>query len=168
MTDFYKVPVSTMTNQADFHRPHYQVIVPNYVTIEDLLRPGAWVHHAAKFDGKQRRFGVIEVLTEDGLLEVHLRVLEVRDGLLRVRPNFIYQDKDRVVEQRSDSDPAAEIPDAEPVPNGYKIGHAPATGFWVKLNATNDMIFKGLPNRRAALEKAITHAKMAGTYQKAA
>ena len=167
MDNFFRVPANEMTNQADFHRPHYQVVVPNSVTLEDVLRPVTWVHHAFKFaptpNGNPRRFGVIEVMSEDGLLEVHLRVLGVVDGLLRVRAYYHYEDPNRVLDKPVEIVSTSDLP-REPTPEGYKIGFAPATGYWVKLDATNEIIFRNLHNHKMALERAVSHAKAAGTY----
>lgn len=166
MDQFYKVPVEKLSQGAEFLRPHFFVIVGNHVTKEDLLRPVAWIHHARKLQGRdgRARFALIEVLTEDGLLEMHLRVVAIRDGLVLVRPIYIYEDPARVVEAPVEQQLAL-TGNGEPVPEGYKVGHAPKTGFWVKLEATSEMIFKGLPNWGAARDKAVMHAKMAGTYK---
>lgn len=171
MDNLFVVPIDA-GQFADFVRPHLFFKLPNHVTREDLLRPGAWVHHARKMQGRDptrpARFGLIEVITEDGSLEMWLRVLMVKDGLPLVRPIFIYEDPRRVIEVPDEKLVAQDGSALPPLPDGYKVGHAPSQGFWVKLLATNDLVYRGLRSRLEAHEKAIVHAKMAGTYREPA
>lgn len=64
--------------------------VPAGTTLEDVLTPGYWANHAYRL----KRGAVIEILSEDNLLDCELRVLEVGPTYAKVRllRNYVAED----------------------------------------------------------------------------
>lgn len=141
--------------------------VPNDVTVEEIQKPGFWVHLHQRIS----RGALINVVSQDLQLDMELRVLRVENSLVFVRVRSLFETPERKAMLRVvTKDRAAETSD-EPlpaIPDGYKIGHAPngpEKGHYAQLQANGQFIKKGLGSRRAAIEEAIRHARLAGTYE---
>lgn len=155
------LPAAAMNHQVNFTRRHFQVSVGNHITLEDIARPAFWVHHQQKV----KPGDVIEVLSEDLLLEAHLRVIKSENRLVHTRPFFLFEDKARkAVLAQAKALAAGDESKLPAVPDGYAIGFSPKGGHYVKLRATNSVIATGCANKLIAINKAIEHAKEAGTY----
>ena len=87
------LPATQRMDAADFSRAYRQMIVGPDVTLQDLLRPGFWVHHAEKIG----IFDIIDVLSTDGALDVQLRVTGRERGLLYVRPLRVHAEAGREI-----------------------------------------------------------------------
>lgn len=140
------------SRSADYNRTVYHLEVDPSVTISDLLRPNFWAHHA----GNLKRFDVIDVLPNDGTYDVTLRVIETGVGFVKMRPLRIWT-QERPVEA-----PAPETDDIPPVPEGYKVNHAPKTGWRVLTDEPVMEISRNHRSRREATLAAIAHAEKAG------
>jgi len=71
--------------QRDFHLAQHKrrvhlAIVPENVTIDDVLKPGYWKNVAAKL----APFDIIEILAEDGTWEAELRVTRCEEQWAKV------------------------------------------------------------------------------------
>lgn len=72
---------STAMDHSHYVRIHMSARVPPGTTIEDLLTPSYWVNHAYRL----KPGALIEVLSEDNLMDCELRVLEVGPTYAKVR-----------------------------------------------------------------------------------
>jgi hypothetical protein len=155
MKNKFNVLKSNALKNPVYDRQSWMAIVPNDTRAEDVLRPGYWVHFARML----RPYAIIEVISEDCLLDMELRVVRVTEGLVYVRPLRVNDDKSarKIVEKSTvDTDTDAR----EPAPDGYKIKFTAGNqSYYVQLKETNTTLFKGLPNWDAAIEKAKDHAK---------
>lgn len=80
---------STAMDHAHYVRIHMCAVVPPGTTIEDVTEPTFWVNHAARL----KPGAVIEVLSEDNVLDCDLRVIETGPTFAKVRVirNFVEQ-----------------------------------------------------------------------------
>lgn len=138
------------SRSADFNRTIYHLDVDPSVSIDDLLRPNFWAHHAANL----KRGDVIDVLTLDGSYDVTLRVTGSAIGMVAMRPLRIWQ-RDEPVE-------AAKEPEDEiPAPEGYKVSFAPKTLWRVMTEEPVMEISRDHKSRADATRAAIAHATKA-------
>lgn len=106
-------------NGADYERTYHHITVEQDVSLEDLLRPGFWVHHV----GTLRVNDIVDVVSD--VLDVQLRVIEKGIGLVKMRPRVIWA-KDAVV--GTDAAPVSDEP-LPSLPDGYEIKKGPR-GRW--------------------------------------
>lgn len=130
----------------DIARQYYHIRLDPQVTLEDLLRPNFWVHHASTL----REGTLIDVYSEN--LDVQLRVVAVDTGLARMRPLRVWERKVEVAQEEGED--ASSQTD---VPEGYMVKHAPRTG-WRVLTIDPPMeISRQHRNRDEALAAAKAH-----------
>lgn len=130
----------------DIARQYYHIKLDPHVTLDDLLRPNFWVHHASTL----REGTLIDVYSEN--LDVQLRVVAVDTGLARMRPLRVWQRKVETVQDEAEQT----ISDAD-VPAGYMLKFAPRTR-WRVLTIDPPMeISKDHRTREEALAAAIAH-----------
>jgi hypothetical protein len=72
---------STAMDHAHYVRIHMCAHVPPGTTLEDILEPTFWVNHAIRL----KPGAIIEVLSEDNVLDCELRVLETGPTFAKVR-----------------------------------------------------------------------------------
>lgn len=75
------LPATALRHLADYSRSHYFVHVPYGVTVDDIMRPAFWAHHANKL----KALDVVEVVAEDGSFDLELRVLDAQVGYVKMR-----------------------------------------------------------------------------------
>lgn len=136
-------------NQADYDRAVWFVEVDNDTTLADILRPGYWAHHYEKV----RRGSLLEVMSEDGELDVTLRVLDSEIGAVTVRLR-----EGRLRE--GESEPVADESKASlsEVPEGYKVRFSKPVQYYVTLG--NLRIGENY-TKAEAVQAAIYHAALA-------
>lgn len=151
-------PANAFYTTADHQRRYFHFTAPNDVLVEDLLKPAYWVNVA----GQVNPGTLIDVVTQDGLLDVQLRVMRVVDGMVVVHPRLIYEEKHlrEVLLQKLARDAAAadgsEV--ALEVPEGYKIGWNPGKKlFFVQLNATGKKLKEDFQSKVEAIDFANKH-----------
>lgn len=151
---------SNLLKGTAFARQAWLAIVPNDTTVEEVLKPGYWVHYAPTL----KPYAVIEVISEDCLLDMDVRVTRIAEGLVYVRPIRIVEDTEgRAAIISAKTAEATDDTPLPPIPDGYKVGFAPGNQlYYVKLNATGATVKPGIKTRREAVEYAIEHAKKAG------
>lgn len=155
-----KVLSSTaMSRSADFARTYHHVVVPHDVTIEDILRPGFWAHHTARLN----KHDIVDVITEDGGIDVQLRVTGKAIGLVEMRPLRIWL-RDEPATEAEDEDAPAPLG----VPEGYVVNHAPKTGWRVLTKEPPAEISRNHATKLDAINAAIEHAAKANGAQAAA
>lgn len=138
---------NAMNHQADYARKWFHVEVDADVTLEDVRKPGFWMHHVRKLNKND----IIEVLG-DGW-EARLRVIET--GLAYVATRLLFSWKDEEVAQA----PAADEVD---VPDGYVVDHTPRTR-WRARMVSGEEISRNQPTKQAAADAARAHANKLGT-----
>lgn len=139
------------SNGADFVRTYHHVEVGPDVTVEDILKPAFWAHHVSTL----RAGDLIDILSEDGGIDMQVRVTGKGVGYVEVRPLRVWQ--------RADKAAAAE-PEAvndDDVPAGYTVNFAPRQKFRVWLKEPSEMIAKDIPTRAEAIRIAVEHAAKA-------
>lgn len=137
---------------AEFIREYRHVEVDPGTTLDDLLRPGFWVHHAERIGVND----ILDVVASDGSLDVQLRVVKKDKGLLFMRPRFGYQ--------RDDIVPAAaaeEAAEGPAVPDNYVVDHTPKTRWRARMRNPAIEVSRGHMTRSEAVQAAITHAAQA-------
>lgn len=139
-------------NGADFLRTYHQVKVGPEITVQDVLRPGFWAHHA----GVLRADDLIDILSEDGGLDMQVRVVGKGIGMVMVRPLRIWQDEARTVDGAAD-----EADSSLSAPDGYTINFAPKQRWRVMTNNPHEVISKDHPTKAAAVAAALAHSAQA-------
>lgn len=142
---------------AAYARGSYLAIVPNHITLDDVLTPAYWQHHVPALSGKP--FPVIEVIREDGTLEVWLRVMSTKPGMAVVRPIFpaIVVGVDGARLKAAEAAKASE--GAVVLPPGYKHAHVPQganRGHMLRL-PNGAVLTQGEATKKAAANKGWMH-----------
>lgn len=147
--------VKTEPRPADFSRAYRHIDVPNDTTIDDLLTPGFWAHHANTLMRKD----LLDVLSEDLSLDVQLRVIETGIGFVTMRlcANR-HPVKGKAPAPVVEAEDANDLPD---VPAGYKVGwNVGKRNYYVQSNLVKpaQIVSDDHPSKRAAIESAIAYA----------
>lgn len=144
--------------RAELTRGSFIAIVPNETTFDDVMTPAFWQHHTGMLGlaPGSRPYARIEVIREDGSMDLDLRVLGAKQGMVKVRCLRKYLEGGGKVHQ----DDAGVIPD---MPEGYGLTHVPngpEKGYLVRLS-NGEILAKGIGSRREAVGRAIAHAQEA-------
>lgn len=145
-------PTAMRSNGADYVRTYHHIVVNPTITLEDLLRPAFWAHHTNGI----RVGDLIDVLSEDGGMDVQLRVEEKGTGYIRMRPRMVWLREANPMA----FDPSATI-EKPPVPDGYKVSFAPRTRWRVMTENPVLEISRDHVSEVAAINAAIEHARKA-------
>lgn len=157
---------------ADTTRGLYIAIVPNDTTFEDVMTPGFWANHvAANGPLSALPFARVEVVREDGTMDLDLRVISTAPGMAKMRCLRKIVDDTNLGTARAQAEAAArptpdELPEELQAPEGYKIGHAPngaQKGYWVQMKSNSQMLGKGYGDRATAVAVAKKHKLEAET-----
>lgn len=142
---------SLKPNGADYFRGYHHIQVPHTVTVADILRPGFWAHHVSNVNIND----LIDIVSDDGGLDMQVRVTGKGIGMVNVRPLRIWQDEARAV--------AVDEPDAsdEEVPEGYSVTFAPKQRWRVMTDNPPQIISKDHPTKSAAIAAAVAHSTQA-------
>lgn len=171
MTDTEKAPAALKptevlrpfsVKQAVHARGDHFVWIPRDTPYERILLPGYWAHNADAF----KKGDKIEVCREDMSLDVTLRVVDVRPGLVFMREMFKPHHDDKDLDSRAAVGKTDDKLDMSQLPDGYKLGYAPkgaTPGHFVHHRDLGKAVVQGLPSKQKALEFAIEHAKQAVT-----
>lgn len=144
------------SGNADFARTYHHVTVPHDVTLDDIMRPGFWAHHATTL----RKNDILDILTEDDSLDVQVRVTGVGIGMVFMR---LLRDDPRRLVERPAPEQGRNIVTDDDVPEGYLVNFAPKHGHRVIFKETGMIISKDHKSRADALAKAIEHNAAANT-----
>lgn len=139
------------SRSADFNRTAYHLVVDPAVGIDDLMRPNFWAHHALNL----RKGDVLDVLAMDDAFDITLRVVETGVGFVAMRPL-------RVWTRDGHAEGTAQPTDLPDVPGGYKVNHAPKTGWRVLTEDPVIEISRNHKSKLDAIHAAIDHAAKAG------
>lgn len=147
--------------RADLERPHHVAIVPSDTTFDEVMTPAYWQHHVATLSS--RPFGRIEVVREDGTMDLDLRVVKASAGMVLMRCLRKFVDDSNLSKAA-----APEAENAEPMPDlpdGYKWAHVPNganRGHMVRL-PNGEVLVQGKATKREAVLAAIAHNAVAST-----
>jgi len=153
--------IKTEPRQAEFSRSYRHIDVDNDVTLDDLLTPGFWAHHANTLQEKD----LLDVLSFDMDLDVQLRVVETGVGFVVMRVCAVRHnrsgDADATIEEADEEE--GELPE---IPKGYKVGFSPGSKKWyVQTNLVKpaQTISTDHLTKRDAILDAVAHAAKVGT-----
>jgi hypothetical protein len=145
-----KIPAQTALNPADYSRTLRRMKVPNDMTPEDVCVPGNWANVFSKVSVDDE----VIVWPEDRSWRLHLLVLEI--GVGWVKTALIHAiEFDRVAAPQVAQ---VETPD---VPAGYKVNHAPKTGWRVLTEDPAMEVSRDHKSRHEATLAAVAHAARA-------
>jgi len=134
---------------AEYVRQHYFIEVSNDVTVAMLMTPSYWGNYLAQL----RRHDIVEVVRQDGAIDLQLRVASNADGMVKM---ILRQNRDSTREAAPT--PAGDTRQTLETPEGYRIKPTPGQGtYYVQLAATGATSRTGLPTKDAAIEFAIKH-----------
>lgn len=154
------LPANKLARLADYDRGSYHVVLPRHVLTEDILKPAFWANHVRRL-----RFGdLVDVVTEDGQLDIQLRVLSVEPGMVHMRLRFGFESESRKADlaaAAAATQAAEQLAEQMVSPDGYKCGFTKANGYYVQLKATGEVLAKSLPDMRSAKAYANAHAAKA-------
>lgn len=151
--------------RADLERGSYIAIVPSSTTFDDVMTPAFWANHVATLSGGQfpRPFARVEVVREDGTMDLDLRVIQTKPGMVLMRCLRRYEAGVADVAKGKKAAPSGELTKAD-LPTGYKWAHTPngdRPGHLIRLESTGEILVAGLPTMHEAVLAAINHAKVA-------
>lgn len=145
--------------RADIVRGNFIAIVPSDTTFEQVMTPAYWANHVAALGmaAGARPFARIEVIREDGTMDLELRVLGVKPGMVRVNCLRKWINNENLTGKADESDktPAADLS----LPDGYKWAFVPQggnKGHLVRL-PTGEILVQGLPSKAVAAKAARDH-----------
>lgn len=139
-------------NGADYLRTYHQIKVGPEITVADILRPGFWAYHTNAL----RPDDLIDILSEDGGLDMQVRVTGKGIGMVNVRPIRIWEREDRMA-----VDPSEGADDDLEAPEGYTVNFAPKQRWRVMTNNPQQMISKDHMSKAEAIAAALAHSAQA-------
>lgn len=148
-----KIPANTALNSADFTRTLRRMIVPNSMTMEDISVPGNWANVFSKVKADDE----VVVVPEDRTWRLHLLVTETGTGWVKTALLHAIDLTKVVAKPKVEIEPV-DIPD---VPDGYKVNHAPKTGWRVLTEDPPMEVSRNHRTRLEATNAAIEHSKKA-------
>lgn len=152
--------IKTEPRIADYSRSYRHIDVDNDVTLDDLLTPGFWAHHAAALQAKD----LLDVLSYDMELDVQLRVIESGVGFVMMRLCAERHKRGKAVEPTVETEEdTAPLPD---LPRNYKVGFSPGSKRWyvqTTLTKPAQTVSTDHLTKREAIEEAIAHAAKVNT-----
>lgn len=140
---------------APLERADLFCTVPIGTTYEQVMTPAFWQNHIRTLAA--RPWARVEVVSEDGALDLTLRCLKASPGMAVMRCLSRYDSPSARAKSK-----AAPAEDGKlELPPGYKWAHVPNgenKGHMIRLdNATGDVIVRGELTKDAAVAKAIAH-----------
>lgn len=144
--------------RADLERGSFFCVVPNETTFEQVMTPAFWQHHAGALGlaPGARPYAKVEVMRQDGTMDLELRVTRVQAGAVHMRclrkhvdDSNLDRPADGNVEEKGDLT----------MPDGYKAAHTPngATPGWLVRLPNGDVLAKGLASKVIAAAAARKH-----------
>ena len=135
------------THGAEYTRSLRHLNLDPQFTLEDVLTPSFWAHHAPKFT----RGDVIDVLAADDSFDVTLRVTGVGRGFATMR-----------VLRKWVNETALAVKDEAPIPENYNVKWAgPSAKYRVVMLNPNMIVSENHEDKASAIKAAIDHAKNA-------
>lgn len=147
-------PTALRANGADYLRTYHQISVAHDVTLEDVLRPGFYANHVDKL----RVNDLIDILADDGGMDVQVRVTGKGTGMVQVRPLRVWLREDRA---SAPVDPDETAASDDEVPEGYVVNFAPKQKWRVMTRDPHAIIHKDVASKAEAIDLAVKHSAMA-------
>lgn len=149
MTPVKTLHAASMKHSADYIRTQYQIEVTPDITIDDVLIPKFWCHHANRL----RRFDLIDVIGQG--FDITLRVQETGNGYANVAMIRKWVNEEPVFHVSSEE--AAQIEAS--IPDGYLVDFSPKTLWRARLKDGAVEISRNHKTKVEAITSAITHHK---------
>lgn len=146
-----KIPAQTALNPADFTRTLRRMKVPVDMTPEDVMLPKNWASVFSKVNVDDE----VIVWPEDRAWRLHLLVTEVGVGFVKTVELHSLR-LEATAQTKEPEGPVMEVP------AGYKVNHAPKTGWRVLTDDPHMEISRNHKSRHEATLAAIAHAQKAG------
>lgn len=140
-----------MRHAADYIRTIHMVVVDPTDTIEDVLTPAFWAHHADRL----RMYDLIDVISDT--FDMQLRVTGKGIGLVETRVLRKWESDAPAAKLSADEIAAIEAT----IPDGYHIDHTPKTGWRAKLTDTGTEISRNHKSKVEAIQSALDHSRRA-------
>jgi hypothetical protein len=119
-----RLPATSRPRPAEFVVTRRHVWVDPDVTLEDILRPSFWAHHA---NSDLNPGDLIDVVAKDFSLDIQLRVIGKEPGIVKMR---LLRSQVTDTPKKAEPDvPEAELPE---LPDNYKVAFAPKSGWVVR------------------------------------
>jgi len=117
------LPPNALQYAADYVRTIWHVEVDPVISVNDLLSPGFWAHHAARL----KRGDLVEVVNSELTLDVSLRVHDVDQGMVTMAVRF---DASVAADEGEEGEEGGELEAPAPanlpkLPDGYRLHHNP-------------------------------------------
>ncbi len=150
---------------APHERAHFFAVVPSNTTFEQVMTPNYWQNHVAALRGGAtvRPFALVEVVREDGTMDLLLRVIDCKPGMVTMRCLTKY------VSDENMGKPAKGAPqpgdESLKLPDGYKWAHVPngaSRGHMIRL-PSGDVLVQGKATKADAVAAAWDHFNVAST-----
>lgn len=140
-----------MRHPADYLRTIHMVVVDPTDTIEDVLTPAFWAHHAERV----RINDVVDVISDT--FDLQLRVIGKGVGFVEMRVLRKWESDAPAAKLTADEIAAIEAT----IPDGYHIDHTPKTGWRAKLTNSGAEISRNHKSKVEAIQSAIVHSHRA-------
>lgn len=140
-----------MRHAADYVRTIHMVVVDPTDTIEDVLTPAFWAHHADRL----RLYDLIDVISDT--FDMQLRVTGKGVGFVETRVLRKWVSEAPAAKLSADEVAAIEAT----IPDGYHIDHTPKTGWRAKLTDGGAEISRNHKSKVEAIQSAIDHSRRA-------
>lgn len=136
-------------------RAHLIAIVSNETTYEEVMTPAYWQNHVPVLG--QKPFALVEVIREDGSMDLTLRCLSVKPGmaLMRCLRKFVVEGKGK----KADAAGLDAADTSIELPPGYKHAHVPngaERGHMIRL-PNGEVLVRGGTTKKAVAERAWAH-----------
>lgn len=150
-----------LLKSAMHERGHFFVIVPSDTSFEQVMTPSYWANVVRPLAGgaQARPFAIVEVVREDGTMDLTLRVIEAKPGMVKFRVINKYISDENIGKTRKGD--AGADDDSIVMPPNYKWAHVPRganRGHMVRIEATGEILAQGLGSKLEAAQRARAHA----------
>lgn len=139
-----KLHPTKLRNLAEYTRSTWHVEADPDTTLDDVMTPAFWQHHAEKI----RVNDLIDVIGQG--FDVQLRATGKGIGFVETR---LLRKWVETVEAKADT--------AGDVPDGYVVDHTPRTRWRARLKDGGIEVKRDLPSRDDAVAAAVAHAMRA-------
>jgi hypothetical protein len=136
---------------ADYVRTYHHVTVPHDTTVDDILRPSFWAHHT----GALKKNDLLDILSEDGGVDMQARVTDKGTGMVMLRPLRIWvRNEPKHVENKDDAP-------ADDLPENYLVTFAPKQLWRVIIKDPHAIVSTNHLSKDAAIAAAFVHSRLA-------
>lgn len=166
ITAMKHLPSTALPNLADYGRSVWFIESAREITIDDLLRPAFWAHHANRL----RKHDEIDVVAIDGSFDIKLRVTDIGVNAVKVRILRKWEDTEAKAAGEREAKAQAAAQTSPTIPGEKKfpcVDFKKATG-WRALGYAGETIKQGFATQADAQAVLDEYVKKFGDSAKAA